>query len=281
MRRRGRSGRRRRFKRRARRGGRIGRSRSRVIVGVWSLDGGVNVGQYLPGALTNANPTGYSQNISGVLPMQSVSGANINALVYCFDPSLAVLSAGSPGYAAIAGMHDQVKLLGFRLRFISNVNPRSVMSIPIPVSNPLDMTGVPDYMPDVTWIDYDGIAPIRTGSGAGQIGIPADGDVTSFVGNFYRRRFHKAYSSFSVSMRPRSIVPVSQAVVNPSSAGAFSYAVSNFNPWQSAFNAGVFVGRIYLAVSYKGPQNTVNLQPQVMYGFRASYKVALRSPLWG
>lgn len=247
----------------------------------WWLDGGCFVGSYIAGQATNVQPPTYAVDSLGNLPAFNLVAAASNALVYTFDPRIDALAAQSGGYTAIANLHDQFRINMFHLSMKCNSSPKMQLTTTLPVgpSNLVDFTGDPQYQPDVTWLDYDGIAGLRNGTG---YLVPANGDVTNFVGNYYKRRARRAFGSWRMSMRPRCMMQTIQQGANPIAIGAPSYPVcSNVNPWMTNFNNGPFFGRIWFAISYKGPEFVANFQPKYNLSFRTGYDMSMRSRLFG
>lgn len=287
MRRRGlrkRSTRRRRFpRRRAVRRRRIGRASTKLATSRFEVDGSVsaawgpNVDTFgYAGAI-------YTRDTTGLLKAyDDVIGPGTNARLYRFDFPLDFLNATDRAYGVISSIYDQVRVNSCYIKLVSSINPRLAYATPLGNS---DFRQVVDYMPDASWVDYDGSPVIYTGTAAAPSTlIPPNGDVTNYLGNRYGLRRHRAFSTIIRRLKCKFLQPAISQNLNPAAnpvpAGATVPIVRSGRPWQCN-TTGLYTGSIFVAFSYKGQLQVPNVQPQFNYAARTGYSVSFRSPLFG
>lgn len=292
IRRRNRSGIRRRSFRRTR----IGRRRTgRSISGRFAVDG-CRYTSWLPGDNTSAPapPAQFSQDAKGgQLNAYYATGTNSNAYVIRFDFPISYLALVDPSYLYISQLYDQVRCNKCGITLRCNVAPKSQVTTPMlpdaaPLAEQYDFTSMVDNQPDCTWIDYDGYGTIFTTSVAGAKPVPANGDVTNSLGERYKKRYHRAFGTIKRTLNPKFMQPAIQNVVNPTDpTSALTTVVRSGHPWSATQTPNLYYGSIFLAISYKGPPTTnvgntnVNFQPLYYWSVRSWWNLTYRSALWG
>lgn len=265
---------------------RIGRANSKTARSRFEIDGAVYyTWQRLEDTFVGT-ARAVTNNTSGAIPafVDGGAGTGTNALLYRFDFPLDFLSANDRGYTAIGALYDQVRLNRAYIKLINNVNPRSTYAIPLPTAGtPEDFTSAVDYMPDASWIDYDGTPLVYTT--AGSTSIPGTGDVTNYLGNRYGLRRHRAFSTIIRSLKPKFVSFASKAIPNPATGG---FTIGNLQPivrsgrpWLPIAAGSLYTGSIFVAISYKGGDAIGGQQPKYNWSARTGYSVSFRSPLFG
>lgn len=279
---RGTRGARRRHTRRLRRGGRIGRAHTTSIKAKFGVDAAS--GWFWVGGQSTSG-TGTSFTSVQELAANYFDGTNYNALCYQFDFPLTMLVANCPGYAAYAVAWDRYRIDKVGIKLTCSLDPKRMLTQAMSTSsaNQYNFMGELQMDPDVTWIDRDGSLSVNAGGG---FSLQGNGDCSDEVANRAGAKTHRAFGTIYRTMRPRANLPIAaetggRAYGQPSSITALQYVNTKINPWRTAYNQNGFMGNIFLAVSYKGPNLTANHQPQYAWSCRTTWWMTMASPLFG
>lgn len=244
------------------------------------------------GSVLGAGSGAAQGNLSSIVPSAAFPGFN-NAGLYRFSFPLRFTTSNDPAYTIIAQIYDQIRVNKAWVTLKCTVNPKQQVvypPLPSPATQSADFTTVPDYMPDFSWIDWDGSAIITCQTGATPTTIPQNGDVTNFIRQRYGLRRHRAFSpTIRRSIKPHITMyaysgetPVANPTPPPSN-GQQGFQVRK-SPWIGINTTGMFIGSVFLAVSYKGPGDpvgAVNFQPGYFWSMRSGHNVSFKCPLWG
>lgn len=265
-----------------RRAGRVGRLRTAVVNAVFECEN-VEYAINTPGTTTWGNWTSTSG--AQLKAWQSLSGGP-NAVLYAFRFNPAFLIGQCSGAASLTGIYDYFKIRYVDLQLRCDVNPRAELTYTQTASSPLgagaqlNFLATPNYDPDITFIDYDGIDLAQ--------GSPANGDITSQALNRLRARRHRAFASM-IRRRfvPRilNLVAVTQPPGAPGTNPVTASGVAQLGKrcgWLNGAVNNCFTGQIGLAVSYKGSDtSSQNAQPMYNWAVTAKWACAVKSSLLG
>nr|WAE42157.1 MAG: capsid protein [Cressdnaviricota sp.] len=276
--------------RRLRRHTRIGGKRTTMVRAKFGVD--ACAGRYWKaGDNTNVGNSGTIFNNLQELPafVATASGTLFNAVVYAFDFPLSLLTANNPGYTAYSLAWDLFRIDKVSITLKTSIDPRRMLTQTLSGSatNQYNFSGELQYDPDVTWIDRDGSLSVNQTGGL----LQANGDCSDEVLNRKGARAHGAFKTIHRSMRPQANVPVCAPIVGGQGSligsgpvlqvSDLQYMHTKMNPWRTISNQYGFMGVIFLAVSYKGPNLTMNIQPQYAWSCRSTFHMRLASPLFG
>lgn len=263
-------------------GGRIGRAHTTMVRAKFGID---NVAGYtwVPGQNTSVAGTAFTGNQE--LPAFVTNGSGNQACVYQFGFDLSLLAANNPGYTTYAAAFDQYKITACGIQLRCSIDPRRMLTQALSTSatNQYNFSGELQMDPDVTWIDRDGSLAVNSTS---SYALPANGDCSDEVGNRTGSRTHRAFSTISRWIKPKAVVAMCNSNTGtaygaPPLLSGLMYGQTNLNPWRGVAGNNAYLGSIFLAVSYKGPNLTANVQPSYAWSCRTMWRMLLRAPLYG
>lgn len=264
--------------RRRHRRGSVRFARTRVVNGVFEVEGL----EYAIGQPGSTSFGAWQTTVNGFLAAYQIVSSQTQAVLYAirFNPS--ILFSLCPDFSSLASLYDYTKIRKVVMRLRTQFNPLTQLTqaLPSAAGTLISESGAPGMDHDVSYIDYDGIQLVQ--------GIPANGDNTSLSLNRLRARKHKAFSNITRVFIPKSIIPL--AVTQPSGGTGNLPVMASFvgkqggpSPWMATgANNNVFTGQVGLAFSYKGSDTTaINKQPLYSYTVACEWFISVKSLLLG
>jgi hypothetical protein len=257
---------------------RIGRARTRIVRALFESE---NIYGYtlLPAAtaLTNA------QLFQNTIPSWTSASGN-QALTYAFTFNLGqnIGSASSPGnYKYVGQLYDYVKIYKVKVSLIPDVDPKQTLTTgTASIATQIDLRGLPQQDPVISWIDYDGFLPSVQVGGTSPVAVPLNGDYTQYVYNRAGARKHKPFRRINRTFVPKALQLIASDGIAPS--GSPVLLQGKRLGWLPTYNAQPFTGQMLFSLPYIGPDaGKSGLQPQWSYTILTRWFMGFKTPLYG